>query len=81
MVPARQANSHCASVGRSNSSPELARNFPKALVARIGLGSLRAYVTATNVFTLTEVLSYSPEVMASSYPETKQYVFGINLTF
>ena len=60
---------------------QLGYNFPKALVARIGLGSLRAYVTATNVFTLTEVLSYSPEVMASSYPETKQYVFGINLTF
>ena len=60
---------------------QLGYNFPKALVARVGLGSLRAYVTATNIFTLTEVLSYSPEVMASSYPETKQYVFGINLSF
>ena len=60
---------------------QLGYNFPAAITRRIGLGSLRLYATATNVLTFTKVLSYSPEVMASSYPETKQYVFGLNLTF
>lgn len=60
---------------------QLGFNFPVGITRRIGLGSLRFYATATNVLTFTKVLSYSPEVMASSYPETKQYVFGLNLTF
>ena len=60
---------------------QLGYNFPAPVTRRIGLGSLRLYATATNVLTFTKVLSYSPEVMASSYPETRQYVFGLNLTF
>ena len=60
---------------------QLGYNFPAGITRRTGLGSLRLYATATNLLTFTRVLSYSPEVMASSYPETKQYVFGVNLTF
>ena len=60
---------------------QLSYDFPAKTVKRLGLEALRMYVTATNIFTLTEVQSYSPEVMASSYPETRQYVFGVNLTF
>lgn len=60
---------------------QLSYELPKTWVSKIGLENLRVYTTATNIFTLTAVRSYSPEVMASSYPETKQYVFGINLSF
>lgn len=60
---------------------QLGYNFPAGITRKVGLGTLRVYATATNVLTFTKVLSYSPEVMASSYPETKQYVFGVNVTF
>lgn len=55
--------------------------LPKRLSSAVRIEKLRFYATATNLFTLTDVKSYSPEVMASSYPETQQYVFGVNLTF
>ena len=60
---------------------QLSYDFPKLILSRLRLEALRMYVTATNLYTLTAVQSYSPEVMASSYPETRQFVFGINLTF
>lgn len=55
--------------------------LPRKLCAAMRVEKLRFYTTATNLFTLTEVKSYSPEVMASSYPETQQFVLGVNLTF
>ena len=42
---------------------------------------LRLYVTGTNLLTFTNVRSYSPEVLGSAYPESQQYVFGVNLSF
>lgn len=56
-------------------------SFPKRLIGKLRLEKLRVYATATNLLTFTDVLSYSPEVMGSSYPETQTFVFGVNLSF
>lgn len=61
-------------------SVQIGYTFPFRLVSRLGLQKLRVYATATNLLTFTKVLSYSPEVMGSSYPEAHQAVIGINIT-
>lgn len=60
---------------------QLAYNFPKSLISNIGLSKLRLYITATNLITFTDFLSYSPELTAGAYPEGKQFVFGLNVSF
>lgn len=55
--------------------------LPRKVTSALNMDKLRFYATATNLLTLTDVKSYSPEVMASSYPETQQFVFGVNLSF
>lgn len=60
---------------------QLGYTLPAKIVSPAGLSKVRFYVSATNLLTLTEVLSYSPEVMASKYPETKQFVLGANISF
>ena len=32
-------------------------------------------------WTFTEFKSYSPELTPGSYPESRQYVFGVNVSF
>lgn len=61
-------------------SVQIGYNFPSRFTARLGLEKLRVYATATNLLTFTKVLSYSPEVMGSSYPEAHQTVIGVNIT-
>lgn len=60
---------------------QLAYNFPKNWISHMGLTKLRLYATATNLFTATDFLSYSPELSAGAYPESRQFVFGINVSF
>lgn len=72
----------------------LGYNLPKALIGKVGLTNLRAYVTAANIITLTKYSGYDPEVSSfnvatdggrgidlSNYPTVKTITFGINLTF
>ena len=42
---------------------------------------LRFYFTGSNLLTITDFKSYSPERNANSYPESRQYLFGLNLDF
>ena len=60
---------------------QLGYTLPKRLAAKLHLSKLRFYATATNLLTFTNVLSYSPEVLGSSYPEAQTFVFGVNLSF
>lgn len=60
---------------------QLAYNFPKSWISYLSLTKLRVYVTATNLLTFTDYLSYSPELSTGSYPEGRQFVFGINVSF
>lgn len=59
----------------------LGYTLPSKALSKVHISKLRLYVTATNLLTFTKVLSYSPEVMGSSYPEAQTFVFGVNLSF
>lgn len=59
----------------------LGYNFSKSLIKKIKMTNLRIYGTATNIWTSTKYLSYSPEMTAGAYPEPKTFVAGLNVTF
>ncbi|MFN8255033.1 MAG: TonB-dependent receptor [Bacteroidales bacterium] len=72
----------------------LGYNLPSGIIDKIGLTNFRAFVTATNVFTLSKYTGYDPEVSSynvagdaargidlSNYPTVKTLTFGVNLTF
>lgn len=60
---------------------QLGYTFPTKWINKLSLSRLRLYATATNLFTFTDFLSYSPELTPGAYPESRQYVFGINVSF
>ena len=71
----------------------LAYNFSGSLLNKVGIAKLRAYVSGTNLITITKYTGYDPEVSAyndldakigvdlSNYPTAKTISFGLNLTF
>ena len=70
--------------------------LPQSLTRRAGIQRLRLYVTATNLFCITGYDGYDPEVSSyarnskysgltpgidySSYPKSRAFTFGLNLT-
>lgn len=66
---------------------------PGSIVSKIGVSKLRFYVTANNVFIITNYLGLDPEVSTrrktpltpgvdySPFPRSRQVVFGLNLNF
>ncbi|MDW7691326.1 SusC/RagA family TonB-linked outer membrane protein [Flammeovirgaceae bacterium SG7u.111] len=57
-------------------------NLQPSLLNKIGLDRVRVYCTAKNYLTFSEFDDYDPERGgSSSYPMTKQLVFGTNITF
>lgn len=64
----------------------LSYTLPKQLMERTGfLTSVRVYFTARNLFTITPYSGADPEpvswVLGGQYPNTKQYIGGIELIF
>lgn len=59
----------------------LAYNLPHQTLSRLRLTRARIYTTATNLFTRTDYLSFSPEADPGSYPEPRVYRFGVELSF
>ncbi|PPK88756.1 TonB-linked SusC/RagA family outer membrane protein [Neolewinella xylanilytica] len=70
--------------------------LPTSLTSRVGISSLRVYVTGTNLKLWTNYTGYDPEVSTSrsssyaaltpgvdysSFPRNRAYTFGINLNF
>ena len=69
---------------------------PKKLSSRFGIQRLRLYVTGTNLFCITDYTGYDPEVNSyvrnssysgltpgidySSYPKSRAFTFGLNVT-
>ena len=69
---------------------------PKKLTKKIGVERLRAYVTGTNLFVITNYPGFDPEVSSyvrnssysgvtpgidfSSYPKSRAFTFGLNVT-
>jgi TonB-linked SusC/RagA family outer membrane protein len=60
----------------------LGYSFPKSLIEKISISSLRIYGSMQNYFTFSNLDNYDPERGgAISNPLSKQMVFGINLEF
>ncbi len=70
--------------------------LPKKLTSHIGIQRLRLYVTGTNLFCITNYTGYDPEVNSyarnssysgltpgidySSYPKSRAFTFGVNVS-
>ena len=71
----------------------LGYSVPSSVLSRIGVTKLRAYISGTNLITLTKYTGYDPEVSAynsndaqigvdlSNYPTARTITFGIDVTF
>jgi len=71
----------------------LGYSVPESLVSQIGVSRLRFYLTANNVFVITNYSGLDPEVSTrrrtpltpgvdySPFPRSRQFVFGLNLNF
>lgn len=71
----------------------LGYNFPKSFTDRISLRSLRMYVGATNLITITGYKGYDPEVSSytgndaqigtdyNNYPQSKIFNIGLDVSF
>ncbi len=68
----------------------LSYSFPKTITEAMHIGGLQLYVSGRNLLTWTDWIGWDPESTETqrgwdkyenSYPMTKSYVFGINLTF
>jgi len=55
--------------------------IPKSVLDHAKIKSARVGLSATNLLTFTDFLSYSPETLAGDYPEARQFTFSLNLTF
>lgn len=73
----------------------LSYNFDDKLIKVLGLNRLNIYGTVNNLFTLTKYRGYDPELSWTdkdataarmgidygTYPQTRSFIFGLNLTF
>ena len=65
--------------------------LPKNMLKKVGISKARFYVSATNLFVLTNYSGYDPEVDIQTgltcgmdynrYPRARSFVFGTNITF
>jgi len=66
----------------------LGYTLPTSVISRLNIANIRLYVTATNLFTNTDYIGYSPEVNIrntfssadTGYPDAKSYTFGLKVT-
>ncbi|MEQ9304964.1 MAG: TonB-dependent receptor, partial [Marinoscillum sp.] len=67
----------------------LAYNLPEILLSKMNMERIQLYVTATNVFTKTDYIGYSPEVNIrdtfssadTGYPDARSFTFGVKANF
>ena len=69
-------------------SLEIGYQFPKDMVSRLGMSSMRVFVGGSNLLTFDKIgwvdPEYNPEGSGNrgnSYPQTKFYSFGVNVSF
>ena len=74
------------------SNVTLGYTFPRKWMEKIGLQTLRLYVTGANLYTFTKYSGFDPEVSTFSsgltpgvdfgaYPRSRSVVFGVNVSF
>ncbi|WP_417443060.1 SusC/RagA family TonB-linked outer membrane protein [Joostella sp.] len=54
-------------------------NFTPDLLSKMGISSMKLYATATNLFTITDYKSWSPEINPDSFPDTKGLTIGFKI--
>ncbi|HSI70872.1 MAG TPA: TonB-dependent receptor [Gillisia sp.] len=71
----------------------LSYNVPASLTDRLSLSGMKIYATGENLFTITDYSGFDPEVNAfggsntavgvdfGTYPQTRNLIMGLNLTF
>ncbi len=78
-------------------SVTLGYTLPKNITSKLRISNVRVYTTATNLFILTKYSGYDPEVSSyvrnsayssltpgidySSYPKSRAFTFGLNVSF
>ncbi len=69
---------------------QLGYTLPTNLLSSYGIGSLRVYVQAANLFTITKYSGLDPEISGGTrafgidegnYPNMRQYIAGVNVSF
>ncbi|NMM48537.1 SusC/RagA family TonB-linked outer membrane protein [Marinigracilibium pacificum] len=70
---------------------QIGYSLPSRVIENIGFERVRLYVSANNLFTLTDYMGYDPDVTSSNplaagidygfYPQARTYMFGVNLNF
>lgn len=64
---------------------QIGYTFPKQWTRKVHIEQLRLYITASNLFTITNYSGYDPEVGGGTdygnYPQSRTFTFGINTTF
>lgn len=63
----------------------VAYDFPSKLINKWGLRGLQLHFTGRNLWTITNFSGYDPEIQSNmvqfQYPNTRQYEFGIEVSF
>ncbi len=59
----------------------LGYTFPGEIIKPALMSNLRIYATATNLWTRTDFLSYSPEASPGAYPEPRTFIVGLHVSF
>ena len=64
---------------------QLGYSLPKKVFGKSGFESCRFYVQCSNVFTVTKYSGYDPEVSSGvdygNYPQSRTFLFGVNITY
>nr|WP_315223770.1 TonB-dependent receptor [uncultured Flavobacterium sp.] len=55
--------------------------FPDSVMKSIGASNIRLYLTGSNLFTITDFQSFSPEKNPNEYPEPVTIVTGLQVSF
>lgn len=64
---------------------QLGYSLPKSVLGSRGLTNCRFYVQCSNVFTVTQYRGFDPEVSSGvdygNYPQSRTFLFGVNITY
>lgn len=64
---------------------QIGYSLPKSVLGTKGIKSCRFYAQCSNVFTITNYKGFDPEVSGGvdygNYPQSRTFIFGVNLTY
>ncbi|WP_368666931.1 hypothetical protein [Dysgonomonas sp. 511] len=64
---------------------QLGYTLPRAIVQKVGIEQCRFYLSASNLFTITNYTGYDPEVGGGvdygNYPQSRTFMIGANINF